>query len=104
MPDPFSEQKIEQLLRFHDACLSDEFVAGVMHRVRREHRRRQLILAIFGLVGAAFGLVGAILLSDTIGRIFASLPLTGTTQAVLLGVAVIAFYGWFMNEDISLAT
>ena len=104
MADPFSDRKLEQLLGFHEPRLSDEFVAGVMHRVRREQYKRQLILALFGLVGATFGLAGAILLSDSISRIFASLPLSGTVQAALVGVAAVAFYGWIMNEDISLAT
>ena len=44
------------------------------------------------------------LLSDPITRILSNLPPTATMQAVLIGVAAVAFYGWFMNEDLSIGT
>lgn len=104
MPDPNPDRALDRLLGFHETLPSDEFVLEVMRRVQREQRSRKLILLIFGLVGAAFGAAGALLLSDPIARFFTSLPLTGTMQAVLIAVAAVAFYGWFMNEDISLDT
>ncbi len=55
-----------------------------------------------GLLGAVFGLLGAASLADPIARLFTDLPATATMQAVLLAVAMVAFYGWFMNEDLSL--
>lgn len=104
MPELNTDRELDRLLEFHETPPSDEFVLNVMHRAQREQRRRRLILAIFGLVGAAFGVTGALLLSDPIAQVFTSLPLTGTMQAVLVAVAAVAFYGWIMNEDISLVT
>lgn len=104
MPDPIGNHRLDELLGFNEAVPGDEFVLQVMQRLRKEQRRRQLILAICGLVGAAFGAVGAMLLSQPIAKIFTDLPTTGTMQAVLIGVAAIAFYGWMMNEDIRLDT
>lgn len=104
MPEMTPDHELDRLLGFQEQPAPDDFVLGVMRRVQREQRRRRLILACFGSIGAVFGLTGAVLLSDPITRILGSLPPTGTMQAVLIGVAVVAFYGWFMNEDISLAT
>jgi len=104
MPDPTGNHRLDELLGFNEAVPDDEFVLQVMQRLRKEQRRRQLILTSCGLVGAAFGAVGAMLLSQPMARILTGLPPTGTMQAVLIGVAAIAFYGWMMNEDIRLDT
>jgi hypothetical protein len=104
MPDLIPDRELDQLLGFRESLPADAFVLDVMQRVQRERRSRKLILLIFGLVGAAFGAAGALLLSDPIARFFTTLPLTGTMQAVLIAVAAVAFYGWIMNEDISLDT
>lgn len=104
MPDPISDHELDNLLEFSESLPSDAFVLDVMHRVQREQRSRKVILSLFGLVGAGFGAAGALLLSDPITRLFTSLPLTGTMQAVLIAAAAVAFYGWIMNEDISLAS
>jgi hypothetical protein len=100
--DRTSDHELDALLAFREPLSADAFVLDVMHRVQRERRRRKWILLTFGVVGAGFGAAGALLLSDAISHFFTSLPLTGTMQAVLIAVAAVAFYGWFMNEDISL--
>jgi uncharacterized protein YacL len=102
VPDPNPDRKLDQLLGFHESLPSEEFVLEVMHRVQREQRSRKLILTLFGLAGAAFGLAGAVLLSNPIAQLFSNLPLTNTMQAVLFAVAAVAFYGWLMNEDVSI--
>lgn len=104
MPEITPDHELDRLLGFHEEPAPDDFVLEVMHRVQGEQRRRRLILACFGSIGALFGLTGAVLLSDPITQILSSLPPTGTMQAVLVGVAAVAFYGWFMNEDLSIAT
>ena len=104
MPESMQDRELDQLLGYRDTVQADAFILGVMHRVQRERRSRRVILAVFGLIGAVFGMAGALLLSEPIARVFTSLPLTGTMQAVLVGVAGVAFYGWAMNEDISLDT
>jgi len=104
MPDRSDELMLEQLLEYREPAGSDKFVIAVMQDVKREQRARKLILYVFGLIGAVFGVLGAVMLSDGIARIFSGLPATGTMQAVLIGVAVVAFYGWFMNEDVDLTS
>lgn len=103
MPDEAKDPMLEQLLACREADPADQFLLDVMQRVQREQRRRKSILLFFGLIGALFGLVGAILLSEPITRLFAGLPVIGTMQAVLFTVAAVAFYAWFMDEDTNLA-
>jgi len=102
MPDNPLDSKLDQLLEYREEPVEDEFVLDVMHAVGRQRRLRKMILATFGLVGAAFGLVGALMLSDSITQVFSNLPAMGIMQTVLLLCGVAAFYTWFMNDDLSL--
>lgn len=96
------DQLLDQLLKLGASLPADAFVLDVMQRVRREQRRRSIILLVFGLVGAAFGFAGAFLLARPVAGIFTNLPVMVTMQAVLLAVAALAFYIWSMNEDLGL--
>ncbi len=105
MPDSPLDQELEQLLEYSDTPQAEVFVANVMRGVQREQRTRKLILWAFGLVGTLFGLAGAVMLSDSITRLFTFariMPAMETMQAVLFIVAAAAFYLWFMNDDLSL--
>ncbi len=105
MPDSPFDPELEELLGYSEAPKSDVFVANVMRNVQRQKRLRRVILWSFGLIGALFGLAGAVMLSGPIKHLFsfpASLPATETMQVVLLVVAAAAFYAWFMNDDYSL--
>jgi hypothetical protein len=104
MPEMTPDHELDRLLGFHEEPAPDGFVLEVMHRVQGEQRRRRLILAVFGLAGAAFGVAGALTLSGPISDIFSGLPVIGTMQVTLAAVASLAFYGWLMNEDISIST
>ena len=107
MPDSPLNHELEQLLAYHHEPESSEFVAGVMHDVRKEQRTRKVILWAFGLVGALFGLVGAAMLSNPITRLFTfsfSLPAIETTQVALVIVAAAAFYTWFMNDELTISS
>ena len=104
MPDTIENRELDQLLGFRENLEADQFILDVMRNVQHERRRRKVILLIFGLIGAAFGVLGAVLLADPIARLFTGLPLIGTMQAVLIVVASAAFYRWMMNEDSSLNT
>ena len=104
MPDAF-DRNLEQLLEYPDVPGGEAFVMDVMQSVRRETRRRRLILWVFGLTGALFGLWGASILSGPVGEWLAgalSFPVTQTMQASLFLVGAAAFYLWFMNDDFSL--
>ena len=94
---------LDALLERREAVPDDQFVLSVMHRVRREQRSHKLILFVFGLLGAGFGLLGAVLLAEPIERLFTGLPATGIMQAALLAGAAAAFYVWSMNDDFSLS-
>jgi hypothetical protein len=105
MPDSSFDHELGQLLEYSEAPQAKAFVADVMQGVRREQRLRKVILWAFGLVGALFGLAGAMMLSDSITRLFTvtiAMPATQTMQVVLFIVAAAAFYTWFMNDDLSL--
>lgn len=104
MPDSF-DHELERLLAYTGAPQPEAFVLDVMRSVKREQRFRKLILWVFGLVGAVFGLAGAVMLSGSISRLFTftvDLPATETMQATLFVVGAAAFYLWFMNDDLSL--
>jgi hypothetical protein len=96
-------RQLDGLLGQREAIPDDQFVLNVMHRVQRERRSRRLILFVFGLLGAGFGLLGAVLLAEPIARLFTGLPATGIMQAALVAGAAAAFYAWSMNDDLRLS-
>ena len=105
MPDPSFDQELETLLEYSESPQPEAFTMDVMRRVKREQRTRKLILWVFGLVGALFGLAGAVMLSGSITRLFTftvTIPATETMQVVLFIMAAAAFYIWFMNDDLPL--
>lgn len=107
MPDSSFDHELGRLLEYSEAPQAAAFVMDVMRGVKREQRIRRVILWAFGLVGALFGLMGALMLSDSITRLFTftvAMPAEETMQVVLFIVAAAAFYTWFMNDDLSLDT
>ena len=105
MPDSTFDRELETLLEYSESPQPEAFTMDVMRSVKREQRTRELILWAFGLVGALFGLAGAVILSDSITHLFTftvAMPATETMQAVLFIVAASAFYIWFMNDDLPL--
>ena len=104
MPDSF-DRNLERLLEYRDVPGGEAFVMDVMQSVRRETLKRRLILLVFGLTGALFGLWGASILSGPVGEWLTGalrFPVTQTMQASLLLTGAAAFYLWFMNDDFSL--
>lgn len=102
MPEQSFDSSLEQMLAY-DSPPEDarQFVSGVMHEVRREHRARRWILLVFGVIGALFGAAGAVMLSDSISWIFAeALPATRVMQLALFTAGAMAFYTWIMNDDL----
>ena len=105
MPDSSFDRELEALLEYSESLQPEAFTMDVMRSVKRERRTRSLILWAFGLVGALFGLAGAVMLSGSITRLFTftvTMPATETMQVVLFIVAAAAFYIWFMNDDLPL--
>ena len=105
MPDSTFDRELETLLEYTESPQPEAFTMDVMRSVKREQLTRKLILWAFGLVGALFGLAGAVILSDSITHLFTftvAMPATETMQVVLFIVATAAFYIWFMNDDLPL--
>lgn len=106
MPDPI-DQTLEKILAYPDPAPSNDdlFVVDVMRRVRKERRTRRLILALFGGIGAIFGLIGAVLLSEGISNLFTNTVSAITlAQIPLFAAGAAAFYIWFMNDDFALGS
>ena len=104
MPDAM-DQKLEQLLSYDDAGTpgDDLFVVDVMRQLAKERRTRKFILLLFGGIGAVFGLIGAILLSDGIQHVLTeTVSATAWFQVPLLVAGAAAFYIWCMNDDLPL--
>jgi hypothetical protein len=106
VPDAL-DRELEQLLAYKEAPQAEAFVINVMQGVGREQRTRKIILWVFGLIGAMFGLAGAVMLSGPVGKLLGSeltFPVMESMQAALFIVGACAFYLWFMNDDFSLGS
>jgi hypothetical protein len=104
MPDA-TDKRLEELLAYNEDLepANDLFVTDVMRGIRRERRVRRWILFGCGGIGALFGVAGAVMLSAPIGQLFTeALPTFGLAQAALFTVGGLAFYTWFMNDDLFL--
>ena len=103
MPDPI-DRKLEELLAYPEPGDGDEdlFVVDVMRQVEKQRRLRKVILFLFGSIGAVFGLIGASLLSGSIGELLSgSISAMTWVQLPLLAAGALAFYTWFMNDDLA---
>jgi hypothetical protein len=97
------EQLFETLLQYADEPPSGDFTAKVVRTIRREQRTRKAILLISGLIGALFGLAGAVALSDSISRFFTlSLSPTSSFPVGLAILGVLLFLGWLLNDEMNL--
>jgi len=107
VPDSSFDRELEALLEYRELPRAETFVLDVMRGIKREQRTRKVILWAFGLVGALFGMAGAVMLSDSITQLFSftiTMPVTETMQVVLFIVGAAAFYNWIMNDDFSLGS
>jgi hypothetical protein len=100
MADEAPGRSLDTILSHHEAVPDDSFVLQVMHRVQSGRRRRRAILSGFGLLGAAFGLLGAIQLAEPVAQLWSGIPATALMQAVLLTGGGAAFYAWYMGDDL----
>lgn len=89
---------LENLLEFHEKPEDTAFVAEVMQGIKRQQRIRRLILTATGVVGAAFGTAGAIMLSAPIAQALGEIRLFPVSVAVLGGLAFIA---WIFQDEVS---
>ena len=87
---------LDEILEFHETPQDDNFVAGVLKRVRHQQRMRRLILTITGLTGACFGAAGLIMISDGVNRLITDTNVLPVSVA-LVGVA--AFMTWLFQDE-----
>ena len=88
---------LDEILEFHETPQDDNFVAGVMKRVRHQQRMRRLILTATGMVGASFGAVGMLLISDSINRLITD---TNVLPASVALVGLVALTVWLFQDEV----
>ena len=88
---------LNEILEFHETPQDDNFVAGVMKRVRHQQRMRRLILTATGLVGASFGAVGMLMISDSINRLITD---TNVLPASVALVGLVALTVWLFQDEV----
>ena len=89
---------LDEILEYHETPEDDNFVAGVIKRVQRQQRMRRLILTATGLVGASFGAVGMLMISDSISRLITDTNVLPASVAVV-GLAV--FMAWLFQDEMT---
>ena len=91
---------LDQLLEYHETPERGDFTAAVMRGVSRQRRIRKLILAGSGLVGAAFGMAGMMLLSEPVSRFLGEVDLLPVSLGAVLIVAMVT---WLLYDEAGLA-
>ena len=89
---------LDEILEFHETPQDDNFVAGVMKRVRHQQRMRRLILTATGMVGAVFGATGVMMISDSVSRLVTDANVLPASVA-LVGLA--AFMAWLFQDEVA---
>ena len=87
---------LEDMLEYHQQPEDSRFVTAVMEGVKRQQRLRRLILTTTGIIGAAFGASGAIMLSEPIAHALGEMKLLPVSVAVL---GALAFLAWVFQDE-----
>jgi len=99
---------LDKLLEYHQtpgqipgqAPGPDTFVADVMKAVAHQQRRRKLILIGSGVTGGLFGVAGATLLSDSVGKLITQFAAGDAAMPFGLAImAAVALLGWLMQDE-----
>lgn len=89
---------LDEILEYHETPQDDNFVAGVIKRVQHQQRVRRLILTATGLVGASFGAVGMLMISDSINRLITATNVLPVSVAL---VGLVAFMAWLFQDEVA---
>lgn len=89
---------LEDLLEYHQKPEDSAFVTKVMEGVERQKKVRRMVLATTGVVGAAFGAAGAILLSGPLAQAMGEANIVSVSTAVVAGLA---FLAWIFQDEMS---
>jgi len=88
---------LDEILEYHVTLEDDNFVAGVIKRVQHQQRIRRLILTATGLVGASFGAIGMLMISDSINRLITD---TNVLPASVALVGLVALTVWLFQDEV----
>ena len=88
---------LDEILEYHETPQDDNFVVGVIKRVQHQQRVRRLILTATGLVGASFGAVGMLMISDSVSQLITDANVLPASVA-LVGLA--AFMAWLFQDEV----
>lgn len=89
---------LDEILEYHETPQDDNFVAGVIKRVQHQQRVRRLILTATGLVGASFGAVGMLMISDSINRLITA---TNVLPVSIALVGLVALLAWLFQDEVA---
>jgi hypothetical protein len=87
---------LDELLRYDETPLEDDFTVQVMRTLHKRQRQRRAILWGAGAVGAAFGVAGAAMLAEPLAAVFEN-------AALPVGVGVVLVTGalaWLLQDEI----
>jgi hypothetical protein len=89
---------LDEILEYHETPQDNNFVAGVLKRVQHQQRMRRLILIATGMIGASFGAVGMLMISDSINRLITD---TNVLPASVALVGLVALMAWLFQDEVS---
>ena len=89
---------LDEILEYHETPEDDNFVAGVIKRVQHQQRMRRLILTATGMVGASFGAVGMLMISNSINRLITDTNVLPVSVAL---VGLVVLMAWLFQDEVS---
>ena len=98
-----SEKFPEELLKYTESPPADEFVTGVMRRVKREQDIRTTILVISGFIGSLFGILGAMMLSEPISSLLTfQVDMSSALPGIWSVLGVVVFLFLMVSDEVNL--
>lgn len=89
---------LDEMLQYHETPEDENFVAGVLKGVQRQQRLRRLILAATGVVGAAFGAAGLMMVTDSLNQLITGANVLPVSVAL---VGLVAFSAWLFQDEVA---
>ncbi|NVK21071.1 MAG: hypothetical protein HWD86_01005 [Kangiellaceae bacterium] len=91
---------LEQILKYHQQLISQEFVDSLMNRIQKQYQQRHLILGVFITLGFIAGILGFIKLWPTnMLNYFDNLNHETMLVTSLCVVALTVFVTWLLNDE-----
>jgi hypothetical protein len=92
----------DELLKYRDEPDPEGFADTIIARIRRERRIRSGVLWATGLTGAAFGAVGALMISSLVEQWFKAVWVHGDVGPMgVIFIAFALFIAWLLNDEVT---